>query len=103
MNYIPMSQKDLNKYDVVKRAVRKEITIRKAGELLNLCSRQICRLKAAVKVKGAEGLIHGNRGKPSNRKIPDIERQQLANLLHRHYSDFKPTHASEKLDEVHGI
>lgn len=103
MTYISMSQKDLNKYDVVKRAIRREITAGKAGELLRLCVRQIYRLKAKVKEKGAEGLIHGNRGKPSNRRMSKAERQQIVNLLHWRYSDFRPTHASEKLDEVHGI
>lgn len=98
-----MSQKDLNKYDVIKRAIRKEITALKAGELLRLCERQIYYLKARVKKRGAEGLIHGNRGKPSNRRIPDIERHQIANFLRWRYSDFRPTHASEKLKENHGI
>jgi len=98
-----MSQKELNKYDVVKRAIRKEITVSKAGELLRLCERQIYRLKARVKKKDAEGLIHGNRGKSSNRRMPETERQQIVNLLRRHYSDFQPTHASEKLETVHGI
>jgi hypothetical protein len=103
MNYISMSQRELNKYDVIKRALRKEITIKKAGELLNLCSRQICRIKGRVKERGAEGLIHGNRDKPSNRRMPEAERRQIADILHERYADFKPTHASEKLDKVHGI
>ena len=103
MTYISMSQKDLNKYDVIKRAIRKEITAGKAGELLYLCVRQIYRLKAAVKEKGPEGLIHGNRGKPSNRRMLEAERRQIANLLRQRYSDFKPTHASEKLDGIHHI
>lgn len=103
MTYISMSQKELDKYDVIQRTIRKEITAKKAGELLNLCERQIYRLKSQVKKKGAEGLIHGNRGKTSNRRMSETERQQLVNLLHRHYSDFKPTHASEKLRDIHGI
>ena len=103
MNYISMSQKELNKYDVIKRALRKEITAKKAGELLQLCVRQIYRLKAKVKEKGAEGLIHGNRGKRSNRRMPEVEHLQIVNLLHWRYSDFKPTHASEKLRDIHGI
>jgi len=103
MTYISMSQKDLNKYDVIKRAIRKEITAKKAGELLHLTERQIYNLKNKVKEKGAEGLIHGNRGKPSNRRMSERERQQIVNILHQHYSDFKPTHASEKLAEVHSI
>jgi len=98
-----MSQQELNKYDVIKRAIRREITAGKAGELLRLCVRQIYRLKTKVKEKGDEGLIHGNRGKSSNRRMPDRERREIANLLHQHYPDFKPTHASEKLETVHGI
>ena len=103
MTHISMSQKDLNKYDIIKRAIRREITVPKAGELLHLCERQIYRLKNKVKKKDAEGLIHGNRDKPSNRRMPEAEHQQIVNLLRRHYSDFRPTHASEKLDAVHGI
>lgn len=103
MNYISMSQKELNKYEVIKRSIRREITVEKAAELLGLSERQIYRLKAQVKEKGPLGVIHGNRGKPSNRKIPEKERQQIINLLHRYYSDFHPTHASEKLEEIHGF
>lgn len=103
MTYISMSQKDLNKFDVINSAIRQEITVKKAGELLNLCERQIYRLKAKVKKRGAEGLIHGNRGKLSNRRIPDTERKQIINILRKRYPDFKPTHASEKLDELHNL
>jgi len=98
-----MSQRELNKYDIIQRSLRKEITVQKASELLNLSERQIYRLRAKVREKGIQGLAHGSRGKPSNRRIPDKERQEIIKLLHRYYSDFKPTHASEKLDTNHGI
>ncbi len=103
MTYISMSQKDLNKYDVIKRSIRKEITVKKAGELLHLTECQIYNLKAAVKKKGALGIIHGNRGKPSNRRMPETERRQIVDLLRQRYADFKPTYATEKLDNIHGI
>lgn len=35
--------------------------------------------------------------------MPETERQKIVKLLHWRYSDFKPTHASEKLAEVHNI
>jgi len=103
MPYISMSQKELNKYDIIQRSLRKEITVQKASELLNLSERQIYRLRAKAREKGIQGFVHGNRGKPSNRRIPDKERQEIIKLLHQYYSDFKPTHASEKLDSKHGI
>jgi len=98
-----MSQKDLNKYDIIQSSLRKEITVKKAAELLHLTERQIYNLRAKVKEKGAEGLVHGNRGKPSNRRIPEKEYQKIIKLLCQYYSDFSPTHASEKLDTIHGI
>ena len=103
MSYISMSQKELNKYDIIQRSLRKEITVQKASELLNLSERQIYRLRSRVRKKGAQGLVHNNRGKTSNRRIPDNEREKIIKLLHQHYYDFKPTHASEKLEENHGI
>lgn len=103
MIYISMSQKDLNKYDVIKSSVRKEITVQKAGELLRLCERQIYRLRAKVKKGGAAGLIHGNRGRSGNRRMPEKERQEIIRVLRQRYSDFRPTHASEKLRDIHGL
>jgi len=103
MNYISMSQKDLNRYDIIKRAIRRDITVKKAGELLNLSKRQIYRLKDKVKKEGTKGLIHGNRGKRSNRRLPDKERERIIHLLHNRYSDFQPTHTAEKLETLHGI
>lgn len=103
MPYISMSQKELNKYDVIQSSLRKEITVKKAGELLHLTERQVYNLRAKVREKGAEGLIHGNRGRPSNRRMPEKERQQIVKLLHQHYYYLKPTHATEKLAEIHNI
>lgn len=100
---ISMSQKEIDQHDVVQRVIRKEMTGQSAAGLLNLSLRQIWRLKKVVLEHGAGGLIHGNRGKPSNRRIPEARREQIAQLLHKHYQDFKPTHASEKLRDIHSL
>lgn len=100
---IPMSQKELNRYDIIKRLIRKEINGPKAADLLDISTRQIRRLKTKVRKKGASGLIHGNRGKASNRQISDKEKKKIVPLLHKHYYDFGPTLASEKLKENHQI
>jgi len=98
-----MSQKELDRHDIMLRVIRKELTGVEAAELLRLSSRQVKRLKAAVLERGAQGLIHGNRGQRSNRRIPEKEQVKIAKLLRKHYWDFKPTHASEKLCDVHKI
>lgn len=102
-NYITMSQKEVKKYDIIKKLINKEFNGSEAANLLNLTVRHIRRLKKKVNQNGIKGLIHGNRGRIGNRQIPNKERRKIINLLHEHYHDFGPTLAAEKLDERHGI
>lgn len=98
-----MNKKEIDQYEIIARLLRNEMNGTDAAGLLKLSVRHIKRLKAKVKEKGAAGLIHGNRGKPGNRRIPEEEKEQIKKLLHKHYADFKPTFASEKLEELHRI
>jgi hypothetical protein len=100
---LTMSQKEIFRYDIIKRLIRKEINGTKASELLNLSIRQTKRLKLNVMESGASGLVHGNRGKPSNRCIPDLEKKKIILFLNKYYADFGPTFACEKLAEKHKL
>ena len=90
--FLLMSNKELDRYDIIKRLIRKEIN---AAQGYERCDADV--------LYGPQALIHGNRGKKSNRRLPDKERQRIIKLLHKHYYDFWPTHASEKLAEVHNL
>ena len=103
MKYLTMTQKEVNRYAIIKKLINKEINGTHASELLKLSVRQIKRLKAAVNKDGPKALIHGSRGKSSNYRIPEQEKEKIIELLHKHYSDFKPGFAAEKLDERHNI
>lgn len=103
MDYITMSQQEIKRYDVIKKLISKDLNGSEAAEILRLSVRQTKRLKAKVRKQGAAGLIHGNRGKPSNRQMPNQEKQKIIKLIYRHYADFKPGFAAEKLAEKHGI
>lgn len=98
-----MNKKEINRYDVIKRLLRKEINGSEAARFLNLTSRHIRRLKSRVRQLGAVGLVHRGRGQPGNRALPDNERAKIAGLLREHYSDFKPTFAGEQLARRHKI
>lgn len=100
---ITMSPKEIKSYDIIKEALSGKLSSKEAGKLLHLSDRHIRRLKNKVRSQGIKGLIHSQRGKPSNRKIPDKEEKTIIELLHSHYPDFGPTFASEKLDEMHKI
>jgi len=103
MALITLSRDELDKYDIIQKAIKKEIVNKEAARFLRLSIRQIIRLKNKVRAKGAAGLIHGGRGRESNFKITKDEREKIAELLRKRYSDFKPGFASEKLKENHGL
>lgn len=98
-----MSQREVDRSDIIGRVIRRELKGVDAAKLLRLSARQVKRLKAAVKKHGVKGLMHQGRGKPGNRRMPEEEHKQIVQLLHEHYPDFQPTHASEKLRGMHHL
>lgn len=103
MTLITMSAKELDRFQIIKKLIGKHINGTKAANLLHLSVRQVKRLKARMIKSGAKGLIHGNRGQESHNRIDDDEKKKIIELLHKHYHDFKPTFANEKMFENHGI
>lgn len=101
--YITMSQKEVKKYDIIKKTINKEINSTEASKLIGLTTRQIRRLKAKVRKFGIKGIVHGNRGRVSNSKTPDKKKQEILKLIKKNYYDFGPLLATEKLSEIHKI
>jgi len=98
-----MSNRDIERYDIVKRLISGAINGTTVARQLRLSIRQIKRLKAVVKKRGAPGLIHGNRGQPSPNRLPEVERKRIVAIVSERYLDFTPTFAAEKLAEAHGL
>lgn len=98
-----MSTKDLDRFQIIKKLIGSHINGTQAARLLHLSVRHIKRLKARVKERGAQGLIHGSRGKRGNHSLSDHERTTIVALVRKHYGDFGPTFAAEKLSERHRI
>ena len=98
-----MSLPEVKKYDLIKKLISQELNGSQAAGLLNLTTRQIRRLKKKVDQNGIKALLHGNRGKPGNRRLPAKERKRIAGLIKQKYSDFGPTLAAEKLTELDKI
>lgn len=103
MPLITMTNKELERYSVIKRLIKKDLKAKEAASQLRLSIRQTQRIKLRVKTKGAKGVIHGNRGHISNNKIPDEQIKRITNILKERYYDFGPTLASEKLNEEHNL
>lgn len=98
-----MSAPELNRAELMRRIHERRLTERKAAEALGLSLRQVERLYRAYRRDGPAALVSKKRGQPSNRKLPGASRERALELVRARYTDFGPTLAREKLDELHGL
>jgi transposase len=99
-----MTQADRDRLVTLKKAKKKLITQREAAEELGLSVRHVKRLLHELKRHGDKAVIHGLRGKSSNRKIDEkIEREAVTILSAPVYQGFRPTLAGEYLRKKHSI
>ncbi len=99
-----MTQADRDRLVTLKKAKKKLITQREAAEELGLSVRHVKRLIHALKKQGDKAVVHGLRGKPSNRKIAEkTEREAVKILSTPVYEGFGPTLAAEYLCKKHAI
>ena len=99
-----MTQADRDRLVTLKKAKKKVISQREAAEELGVSTRQVKRLLHALKKRGDKAVIHGLRGKASNRRIADATEKEAVKILSAEvYAGFGPTLAAEYLCEFHGI
>ena len=99
----PLSERELDRADIIQRFIRREITRRHAASLLSYTERHVMRLARAVERHGVQALAHQSRGQPSNNSLPYEERDLLIDILKTSYPDFGPTLAAEHLRDDHHI
>ncbi|MCK5332841.1 ISNCY family transposase [Candidatus Parcubacteria bacterium] len=100
---ISMTEKELTRHGIIKNLIAGKINGKDASKQIQVSVRQIRRIKAKVKKKGDKGIIHGNRGRESNRKIDNKTITKTIKLLKEKYHGFRPTLATEKLLELDRI
>ncbi len=100
---LTMSQRELKRLHVIRKAIDRSIKQREAAELLQLSQRQIRRLVKRVRQESDKGVIHRSRGKQSHRAIAEPIKNKVLRLCRAIYVGFNPTFASEKLFERNRI
>jgi len=99
-----MTQKDRDRLVVLKKAQKKLITQRQAAEELGVTDRHVRRMLAKLKKAGDRSIVHGLRGRQSNRKLsPELREQAMRILSQEVYHGFGPTLASEYLAKRHKL
>jgi len=100
---LAMSQIERQRYHLLKMVIGGKITLKETGNLMGVSCRHAKRLKKKLITEGAQGLIHGNRGRPSLRALNSELAEQILKLSHNKYTTFNDTHFTEKLKEIEGI
>jgi len=100
--YITMSHKELDRLEIIQAVAGKQLKQLEAARRLGLSVRQVKRLVQRYRDEGAAGLVSRRRGRRANNALADGVRQAVLALVRKHYADFGPTLACEKLAERHG-
>lgn len=98
-----MSVREWKRLEAVERIERGELTVKRAGELLGLSARQVRRMRGKVAGSGAQGVLHGNRGRRPWNRISRSIRAQMVKLRRGKYAGFNDQHFQEKLAELEGL
>ena len=98
-----MTKKELERVEVMALRRGGRISQKEASRRLGVTERQVRRLEARFVSHGAAGLRSAQRGRPSNRRVPEAMVSKVSAAIGAHYRGFGPTLASEYLAEHHDI
>lgn len=98
-----LTQREQEKLVVIIDTLSGKITRAQAAAMLDISPRQVKRLKNKVREQGYLAVIHKLKGQQSNHHIEEGIKEQALAVIKEQYSDFKPTFATEKLEENYDI
>src|SRR5947209_7665877 len=95
---IELSAKERERLKVLHEVEQGHLKQVEAARRLRLTDRHVRRLQARLRAAGDGAMVHGLRGRGSNRKIPEIWAQRALRVLRQaRYAGFGPTLAAEHL------
>lgn len=100
---ITLTMKEMRRLQTIEMALAGRITNSEGARRLGLSERQFKRLRKRVATEGPQGAIHKARGRRSNRRLCEEERERIKDLLKNTYAGFNDTHAHEMLTERDGV
>lgn len=99
-----MGQKERDRLKVLHAASGCQLTQKQAAEQLGITERQVRRLVARLRAVGDRAVVHGLRGRASNRRIDaKAEQRAVKELSKPECRDFGPTYAAEHVSKRFGI
>lgn len=103
METFTLSRKELHRPGLLKGLCGGRLKTAQVAAALGITVRQVRRLRRRFEQAGPAALAHGNRGRPSPRRLPAAVRDAVLRLMTTVYVGFNDTHLTEKLREHHGV
>jgi len=100
---LSMSQKERQRHHLLKMVVEGRITLKQAGQRMEVSYRHAKRLKKRFLEQGAKSLVHGNRGRTPPNALKPETRQKVIELAQERYRAFNDTHFTEALQVNEGL
>jgi transposase len=100
---LTLTMKEKNRVEIVQAFAAGKIGAQDACRLLERSVRSVYRMKSRLFDKGIEGLIHGNKGRPSARATPESIKQRVLKLVQKKYANINDTQLCELLSRDKGI
>ena len=99
-----MNQEERDWLEWLKRVQDGVVTQQQAAAKMGVSDRWVRKLLVRMKTDGDAVVVHGLRGRSSNRRIDEQTQARVVELLKQaEWHDFGPTFASEQLAKRHGI
>ena len=101
MGWVMMSERDLNRVEVLAQVDDGRLSVDNAADMLALTRRQIFRLLKRYRQDGASAIRHKSRGRSPNNQFHAAKRDYALTVIKQQYPDFGPTLATEMLTGHH--
>ncbi len=98
-----MDQRDQQRISVLARWREGSLTVNEVAALLATSHRTAWRWRRRFEELGVEGLVHGNRGRVSSRRLSEAARARIIELARTRYRGVNDSHLAELLAEDEAI
>ncbi len=103
MGLIAMSERDLQRIEILSKVIDGRMTMVSAAHVLDLSTRQVRRLLQRMCADGAASIRHKAIGRPSNNRISDGVRDYAVTLVGERYAGFGPPTLAAEADPFHEV
>jgi transposase len=100
---LTLTTKELKRLKVLEWVEAERMTVADAAKMLGISQRHCWRVLARYRQEGSAGLVHGNRGRPSPRRLPAAAREEILTLAQGICRDYNDQHLTEVLQDEHGL